>query len=59
MRALLHQIIEHGQPAAAAQAKQLLSRIEADPDDADARADAEALVDAYLHDPHLTRYPPD
>jgi hypothetical protein len=53
----LQEIVDRGQPAHAAEASALLARLAADPVDAAALADADALVDAYLHDPYLTRYP--
>jgi mannose/cellobiose epimerase-like protein (N-acyl-D-glucosamine 2-epimerase family) len=57
MRRALQEIIDRGQPAHAAEAARLLARLATDPDDAQSLADAAALVDAYLHDPYLTRYP--
>jgi phage gp36-like protein len=57
MQLPLQELVDHGQPAHAAAAARLLARLAADPDDAEALADAAALVDAYLHDPYLTRYP--
>lgn len=51
----LREVLDHGQPAHAEQAQQLLDRLRADPGDAEAAATAAALVDAYLNDPYLTR----
>jgi hypothetical protein len=53
----LREILERGQPAHAAEAARLLARLAADPGDARAMSDGAALVDAYLHDPYLTRHP--
>jgi mannose/cellobiose epimerase-like protein (N-acyl-D-glucosamine 2-epimerase family) len=57
MQRALQEIVDRGQPAHAAEAARLLWRLTTDPGDAEALADAAALVDAYLHDPYLTRYP--
>jgi mannose/cellobiose epimerase-like protein (N-acyl-D-glucosamine 2-epimerase family) len=51
----LTEVAERGQPAHAAEAARLIERLAADPDDAQARAAAAALVDAYLNDPYLIR----
>ena len=57
MHRSLQEIVDRGQPAHAVEAARLLARLAADPSDARAMSDAAALVDAYLHDPYLTRYP--
>jgi mannose/cellobiose epimerase-like protein (N-acyl-D-glucosamine 2-epimerase family) len=57
MQRPLQELVDRGQPAHAAEAARLLARLAADPDDAQALGDAADLVDAYLHDPYLTRYP--
>jgi hypothetical protein len=51
----LIEVLEHGQPAHAERAQQLLDRLHDDPHDAQAAATAAALIDAYLNDPYLTR----
>jgi len=51
----LRDVVAHGAPAQVAQARRLLELLEADPHDPGAAADRDALVNAYLHDPHLTR----
>jgi hypothetical protein len=51
----LTEIIEKGAPAQAAKARELLDRIAGDPTDSSAIAEIDALVDAYLHDPYLTK----
>lgn len=55
MDAHLREIIDRGGRAQSAEAARLLIRLESDPDDAEARHLARALVDAYLNDPDLTR----
>jgi hypothetical protein len=55
--AQLREIIDRGQPAHAAEAARLRSLLDRSPDDPAALAAAAALVEAYLHDPYLTRYP--
>jgi hypothetical protein len=59
MRTRLQEVIERGQPAHVAEARRLLGLLEEAPDDQEIRAAAAALVDAYLNDPYLTRYPTD
>jgi hypothetical protein len=48
--ARLQQVIDHGAPAQSAQAQVLLARI-----DTVAEAEVDALYDAFLNDPYLTR----
>lgn len=57
LAAHLTAVAERGQPAYAAEAARLRAAVVADPHDLVARAAAEALVDAVLHDPYLTRFP--
>jgi hypothetical protein len=59
MEQQLREVIANGQPAHADEARRLLDRLSADPGDEAAAHAAAALVEAYLHDPHLTRYPSD
>jgi hypothetical protein len=51
----LREIVDRGGRAQSAEAARLLIRLESDPQDAEARALARVLVDAYLNDPDLTR----
>ena len=53
----LRDVAEHGQPAHASHARRLLETLTETPGDPTARADAAALVEAYLHDPYLFRNP--
>jgi len=53
--ARLADVIAHGAPAQAAQARLLLERYTADGAGPELDADADRLVDAYLNDPYLTR----
>ncbi len=55
VEAQLHEIVAHGARAQSVEAARLLARLAADPDDPDTRSLAGALVEAYLHDPDLTR----
>lgn len=48
-------VAAHGAPAQRVEALRLASILESNPDNADARAAARHLVDAYLHDPYLER----
>ena len=57
MRELLREIVDRGQPAQAQAAAALLERLAANPDDGSAQSAAAALLQAYLHDPYLTRNP--
>jgi hypothetical protein len=57
MRAALQEVVAHGAPAQAAQARRLLDLLAEDPDDPAAVEAANALVDAYFNDPYLTRNP--
>jgi hypothetical protein len=54
---MLRQVVDHGGPAQAARARELLAELEQHPADPDLLRAAAALVDAYLHDPYLTRRP--
>lgn len=55
MITMLGQVAEHGSAAQAAAARDLINRLAAAPGSAELRAAASALVDAFLHDPYLTR----
>ena len=52
---MLHRVADHGGPAQSAQARRLLAELADDPDSAELQTAARALVEAYLHDPYLTR----
>ena len=55
MFSMLRQVAEHGAPAQAARARELLAELARAPDSAEVLTSARALVDAFLHDPYLTR----
>ncbi len=55
MDAQLREIVDRGGRAQSAEAARLLIRLESDPDDAEARSMARIMVNAYLHDPDLSR----
>lgn len=55
MKEELDLVVAHGASAQRAEALRLASILKLTPDDADARAAARHLVDAYLHDPYLER----
>ncbi len=55
MDAQLREIVDRGGRAQSAEAARLLIRLESHPEDAEAGDLAHALVEAYLHDPDLTR----
>ena len=48
-------VAARGAPAQRAEALRLASILESTPDDAEAVAAAQHLIDAYLHDPYLER----
>jgi hypothetical protein len=53
---MLQQVIDHGGPAQAARARELLAALRTgEGASAEVLAAAQALVDAFLHDPYLTR----
>ena len=54
-QARLEDVVAHGAPAQAAQARQLLLRYASAGASPELDADADRLVDAYLNDPYLTR----
>jgi len=54
----LEEVAARGAPAQSAKARELLSRITTDPQDASVSAETDALFDAYLHDPYLTKIEP-
>ena len=51
----LEDVVAHGAPAQAAHARLLLERYASEGASAELDDDARLLVDAYLHDPDLTR----
>jgi hypothetical protein len=51
----LTEVADRGAPAQATHARALLTRL-ADNDDASTEQEARELIDAYLHDPYLSRY---
>lgn len=51
----LEDVVAHGAPAQAAQARQLLARCVSEGPSPELEQDAGRLVDAYLNDPYLTR----
>lgn len=53
-RAGLEDVLAHGAPAQAAQARQLLERYASEGAGSELDADAARLIDAYLNDPYLT-----
>ncbi len=55
MDAHLVEIVNKGGHAQSAEAARLLVALAADPKDAEARAMAHALIEAYLNDPDLVR----
>lgn len=55
MMPLLQHVIEHGAPAQAARAREVAEALERNPDSEELRRSADALIEAYLHDPYLTR----
>ena len=54
LRDRLTEVADRGAPAQAAHAQALLTKL-ADKDDAATEQEARELIDAYLHDPYLTR----
>jgi len=54
----LEEVVKRGAPAQAAKARELLDRMAGDPTDSSAITETDALVDAYLHDPYLTKIEP-
>lgn len=55
LRDRLAEVESQGAPAQSSRATELLSRIAADPNDQSAQLEASVLIDAYLHDPYLTK----
>ena len=51
----LAQVMDHGAPAQQAEARRLVNLLLERPNDAEAVAAAQQLIDAYLHDPYLER----
>jgi hypothetical protein len=54
----LEEVAARGAHAQSAKARELLSRLATDPQDTSVPAEADALFDAYLHDPYLTKIEP-
>jgi len=52
---MLQHIAERGAPAQATHARALLDALSRAPRSAELQRSAEALIEAYLHDPYLTR----
>ena len=55
MMSLLQHIIDHGAPAQAARAREVAAALARDPDSQELRRTVDALIEAYLNDPYLTR----
>lgn len=55
----LEEITVRGAPAQAAKARELLSRLTENPKDPAIPAESDALFEAYLHDPYLTKIEPE
>lgn len=55
--AQLNVVIAQGSPAQIALATSLLEQLQDHPENAEAIDDATALFEAFMHDPHLTRFP--
>jgi hypothetical protein len=55
MEAMLRHIVEHGSPAQADLARELVAALAEAPDSRAVQRSAAALIDAFLHDPYLTR----
>lgn len=51
----LREVAESGSPAQICEARALLGALASSPDDPRCQETARLLVDAYLHDPYLTR----
>lgn len=51
----LHEVAESGSPAQISEARTLIGALASSPDDPSCRQTARLLVNAYLHDPYLTR----
>lgn len=55
LRDRLNEVEAKGAPAQATRAAELLAQLTRHPDDQSALDEADALIDAYLHDPYLTK----
>jgi hypothetical protein len=55
LRDRLDDVAANGAPAQAEHARELLSKFHDNATDADIEQQARELIDAYLHDPYLTR----
>lgn len=51
----LREIQDKGAPAQAERARELIAILEVDADDRASVSEADALIEAYLHDPYLTK----
>lgn len=57
--ARLREVRDKGAPAQAQRARSLIAVLEIDSEDRQAACDADALIDAYLHDPYLEKDVPE
>ena len=57
-RARLVEVQDMGAAAQSQRATELIGRLESDDQDSDAIIEADALIEAYLHDPYLTNTVP-
>ena len=57
--AQLQEVCDKGAPAQAKRASELLTTLQTDPQNGSAVVEADALIEAYLHDPYLTKNPGD
>lgn len=57
-RARLLEVASRGAPAQARKAEDLLTRLESDPGNTASIDEAQALFEAYLHDPYLVKIEP-
>jgi hypothetical protein len=51
----LQEVCDKGAPAQAKRARELLALLQSDPRDEPSVFEADALIEAYLHDPYLTK----
>ena len=56
--ARLREVHDKGAPAQSERAQELIAVLEIDGDDQAAVSDADALIEAYLHDPYLEKDAP-
>lgn len=57
--AQLQEVYDKGAPAQAKRAQELLTALKDDPQNESSVFEADALIEAYLHDPYLTKNPGD